>query len=227
MRSTVADASPAAEDHAYFQKLEQEFLRLRGSATLLSAADWQVAREWRHAGVPADLVVEVMRALFARQRERAPKRGISSLRYFRAAVAAAWDEALALQAGGERVATAPEPTVEGRLAALAAALPEELPGRDALAAALVALGGGVEAVEPELAKLDTETLARLAAGLDAAGRAELDAEVARALAPLGGRLSGTARSEAARRLHVQALRRRFGLPLLSLFAPEALGDPEP
>jgi len=227
MRSTVADASPAAEDHAYFQTLEQEFLRLRGSATLLSAADWQVAREWRHAGVPADLVVEVMRTLFARQRERAPKRGISSLRYFRAAVAAAWDEALALQAGGQRVATAPEPTVEARLAALVAALPAGLPGRDALAAALVALGGGVEAVEPALAKLDAEALARLAAGLDPAGRAELDAEVARALAPLGGRLSGAARSEAARRLHAQALRRRFGLPLLSLFAPEALGDPEP
>ncbi len=223
----MADDSPAAEDHAYFQTLEREFLRLRGSATLLSAADWQVARDWRHAGVPADLVVEVMRSLFERQRARAPKRGISSLRYFRAAVAAAWDEALALQAGGHRVATAPEPTVEDRLTALAVSLPAGLPGRAELAAAITALTGGVEAVEPELARLDAGTLVRLATGLDARGRAELDAEVARALAPLGERLSAAARDEAAGRLRAQAMRRRFGLPLLSLFAPEALGDPEP
>lgn len=226
MPSTVADGSPGAEDHAYFRTLEQEFLRLRGSATLLAAADWQVAREWRHAGVPVELVVEVMRALFARQRERAPKRGISSLRYFRAAVAAAWDEALALRAGGQRVATAPEPTVPERLAALAACLPAGLPGRDDLVAALAALEGGVEAVEPELAKLDARTLARLRAGLDADGRAALEAEVERALAPLVGRLSAAAREQAAERLRAQALRRRHGLPLLSLFSAQALGDPE-
>jgi len=222
----VADGSPAAEDHAYFRTLEEAFLHLRGSATLLAAADWQVAREWRRAGVPTELVIEVMRALFARQRERAPKRGISSLRYFRAAVAAAWDEALALQAGGNRVATAAEPSVAERLAALSARLPAQLPGRADLAAALGALSGSVEAVEPELAKLDARTLARLEAGLDDGGRKAIDDEVARALAPLGSRLSPAARNEAANRLRGQALRRRFGLPLLSLFAPEALGDPE-
>ncbi len=226
MPSTVADGSPAAEDHAYFRTLEEAFLGLRGSATLLSAADWQVAREWRRAGVPAELVIEVMRALFARQRERAPKRGISSLRYFRAAVAAAWEEALALQAGGDRVVTAPEPSVAERLAALSALLPAELPGREDLASALAALSGSVEAVEPELAKLDAQTLARLGAGLDDVGRRAIDDEVARALAPLGSRLSAAAREAAATRLRGQALRRRFGVPLLSLFAPEALGDPE-
>ena len=226
MRSTGVDASPSAEDHAYFLQLEQEFLNLRGRATLLSAADWQVAREWRHAGVPAELVVTVMRSLFARQRERSPRRGISSLRYFRAAVAAAWDEVLALQAGGHRLPTAPEPTVEQRLAALADRLPVDLPERPALAAALAALSGGLETVEPELARLDAETLRRLEAGLDGAARAELDAEVARALSPLGERLSAAARRQASGRLRAQALRRRVRLPLLSLFAPEAMGDPE-
>jgi hypothetical protein len=227
MSSTGAEDSPAAEDHAYFRVLEESFLRLRGQATLLSAADWQVAREWRRAGIPAALVVTVMEELFARQRERAPKRGISSLRYFRAALAAAWDRALELRAGGARVATRPEPTVAERLAALAERLPADLPRRAELAGRLTALTGGVASVEPELERLDRETLAALAAGLDAEARTELDAEVIRALAPLASRLSAAARQEAATRLRAQALRRRSKLPLLSLFAPEALGDPEP
>jgi hypothetical protein len=226
MRSTEAEVSPAGEDQAYFLVLEQGFLRQRGSATLLSAADWQVAREWRHAGIPAELVLEVMAALFARQRERAPKRSISSLRYFRAAVAAAWDEALALRAGGHRVETRAEPTVGERLAALSRSLPAELPAREELAAAIVALSGPVEVVEPELARLDAATLAKQSAALDAEARAAIDAEVGRALAPLAGRLSMAARQEARSRLRNQALRRRVGLPLLSLFAPEAMGDPE-
>ncbi len=226
MRSTGAEDAPSAEDHAYFRVLEESFLRLRGQATLLSADDWQMAREWRHTGVPAELVVAVMEKLFARQRERSPKRGISSLRYFRAAVAAAWDEALALSAGGARVALRPEPTVDERLAALAGHLPVDLPGRDELARRLSALSGGVASVEPELERLDRETLADLAARLDPEARAALDAEVGRALLPLASRLSAAARREAETRLRAQALRRRYALPLLSLFAPEALGEAE-
>ena len=45
-------------------------------------------------------IIEAMEAAFARQRERRSKRGISSLRYFRAAVDAAWDERLRHLAGG-------------------------------------------------------------------------------------------------------------------------------
>lgn len=226
MRSIEADDPPSAADHAYFRVLEESFLRLRGQATLLSADDWQMAREWRHTGVPAELVVGVMERLFARQRERSPRRGISSLRYFRAAVAAAWDEALALAAGGSRVVMRPEPTVAERLAALAARLPAELPGREELARRLGALDGGIASVEPELERLDRETLADLDRRLDAEARAALAVEVGRALSPLAGRLSAAALREAETRLRAQVLRRRHGLPLLSLFAPEALGDPE-
>ena len=52
MPSTDAETEGSAEDQAYFHALEEAFLRLRGRATLLSAADWQVAREWRRAGIP-------------------------------------------------------------------------------------------------------------------------------------------------------------------------------
>jgi hypothetical protein len=220
MSSIGAEPGPSEEDQAYFRALEELFLRLRGHATLLSAADWHVAREWRHAGIPLELVAEVMQRLFERQRERAPKRGISSLRYFRAAVASAWDETLALRAGGFRDAV-PERPVAERLESLAAALPGTLPAREALAAEIRALRGAVSTVEPKLAQIDAALIARLEAGLDARARAEVAAAAQRALAPLRRRLSESAARAAEERLRVQALRRHFGLPLLSLFAPEA------
>jgi hypothetical protein len=220
MSSTAAEPGTSAEDQAYFRALEDLFLRLRGSATLLAAADWHVAREWRHAGIPIELIAEVMQRLFDRQRERAPKRGISSLRYFRAAVASAWDEALALRAGGFRDAAAERPVPE-RLEALAAALPEDLPGRAELAEEILALRGSVSTVEPKLAKIDTALIARLEAGLAPEARAALALETERALAPLRRRLSESAARAGEERLRIQALRRRYRLPLLSLFAPEA------
>ena len=75
MPSTGAEDQGSTEDQAYFRALEEAFLELRGKATLLSAADWQVASEWRRAGVPLDLVVGTMAALFERQRQRRSRRG--------------------------------------------------------------------------------------------------------------------------------------------------------
>lgn len=225
MRSTDAEDGGTAEDHAYFRALEAVFLRLRGSGTLLSADDWQIAREWRRSGVPLDLVIETFERLFARQRERRSKRGISSLRYFRRAVAAAWDEELELRAGGPN-RPAPQPlVVPEALGHLAASLPPDLPDRERFARAIVALEGTVADVEPELAELDRELLARLEVELPDAAVAELDREVAGTLARHAERLGPEERAAATARLRGQALRRRWRLPLLSLFAPEAQGTP--
>lgn len=221
MPSTGADGDGSAEDQAYFRALEEAFLRLRGKATLLAAADWQVASEWRRAGVPLELVVTTMQALFERQRLKRPRRGISSLAYFRAAVAAAWEEALALRAGGG-VAEEPMPLpVPERLARLTAALPEELPGREEIASALRELNGDVSQVEPRLAEIDRALLDRLAGGASPAEVQAMDAEVERLLAAHGGRLAPTEAEAARTRLRDQALRRRWRLPVLSLFSPEA------
>ncbi|KAB2964501.1 MAG: hypothetical protein F9K18_07470, partial [Thermoanaerobaculia bacterium] len=112
--SSTGEADPArsAEDQAYFRALEERFLALRGKATLLAAEDWETAREWRRVGIPLDLVVAEMERLFARQRERRSRRGISSLRYFSAAVHAAWAERLELGAGGARPSPDPGPPVQ-------------------------------------------------------------------------------------------------------------------
>ena len=226
MSSTAEDEGRSAEDQAYFQVLEERFLALRGQATLLSADDWATAREWRRLGIPADLVVRVMETLFQRQRERRSKRGISSLRYFRAAVEATWSEHLELGAGGHRAVADPGPTVAERLAALARALPADLPGLVPLRARLEQLEGGLEDVESALGRIDREILARLRDGLAPAERAEIDARVDRALAAALAAAPPEQLAQARESLAGRALRERFRLPLLSLFAPAALGPAE-
>lgn len=226
MSSTAAADRPGtAEDQAYFRLLEERFLALRGRATLLSGEDWETARAWRHLGVPAEVVIEVMERLFARQRERRGRRGISSLRYFRAAVEAAWHERLELGAGAARPVADAGPPVEERLAALARALPAGLPGRAALAERIAGLAGDFERVEGGLAELDRATLEELRRGLAADELAAIRARVERAVGMALAAAPPAEVAQARARLEVQALRDRFGLPLLSLFSSVALGPP--
>lgn len=218
---TEAEADSEAEaDQAYFQAIEETFVRLRGAPLLLSPADWQVARRWHRDGVPLPLVQRVLEEVFARRRERGAKGRINSLRYCKPAVEATWTEVQQLTAPGHR--TDAEPLdVAPRLAALADSLPEELPGRAELASRILGLAGESEAVEGALAELDRELLERATAGLDDGARTELDAAVESTLATLAARLPPEDLASARERLRRQLLRRRVGLPVLSLFSPEA------
>ena len=60
-----------------------------------------------------------------------------------------------------------------------------------------------------------------AAGLTGEERAEIDAAVEKTLTLLRGRLPADELAASRDRLFRQALRRRLGLPVLSLFSPEA------
>ena len=227
MSSTDEPEGGSAEDQAYFRTLEQRVLALRGRATLLAADDWTTARAWRRSGIPVELVVEVMEELFARQRERGSRRGISTLRYFRAAVEAAWSERLELEAGGWKVAKLPVLAPAERLAALAESLPGTLPGREELQQRILALDGDVEGIEAQLAELDRTVLEQLALMLDEAERSALRERAGHAAALASAALPRDQVEAARRRLEQRALRERFGLPLLSLFSPEALPREEP
>ncbi len=207
-------------DHVYFQAVEEIFVELRGAPLLLSPADWQVARRWHQEGVPLELVRRTLAEVFARRKERGAKGRISSLRYCGPAVEAAWSEVRELTAPGRR-AEAPVLEVPPRLAALAASLPPDLPDREALAGRLTALDGDPQQVEDRLASLDREMLDAAAAGLDAGVRAEVEAAVEKTLAALGKRLPAEDLDLSRERLARQVLRRRAGLPVLSLFSPEA------
>jgi hypothetical protein len=207
-------------DHAYFQAVEEIFVELRGAPLLLSPADWQVARRWHQEGVPLELVKRALVDVFARRSERGAKGKISSLRYCSHAVEVAWEEVRELTAPGRR-AGAPAFEIPPRLAALAAALPADLPDRETLAARIAALDGYPQDVEDRLSSLDREMLDLAAGGLDAEVRAEFHSAVEKTLAALGSRLPAEELEHSRERLARQVLRRRLGLPLLSLFSPEA------
>ncbi len=228
MTATAPDEVPSSADHAYFLAIERTFLGLRRKAALLTAADWQEAQGWHCQGIPVALIQDVMEKLFERQ-HAGKGRTISGLRYFRAAVAAAWEEMLALKAGG-RAEEAVALPVESRLANLAASLPPALPQRPRWVAALAALaarGGSASEVEEALCALDSELLRTLREELAADdGKALVDqaAQVDQALARLRGRLAEDDLVLARARVTEQLLRRRFEAPVLSLFSPEARGQ---
>ena len=203
------------EDHAYFQAVEEIFVRLRGAPLLLSPADWQVASRWHREGVPLDLVERVLEEVFAKRKERGTKGRINSLRYCAPAVEAAWADLRELTAPGERAEADPL-DIAARLRSLASAVP------DAFKERVLALHGDAPAVEAALSALDREMLA--GAALTPELREEVDAAVEKTLAALKGRLPADELERSRERLTHQVLRQRLGLPVLSLFSPEAQLD---
>lgn len=222
MSGTVPDPPPSAEEHHYFQAIEANFLRLRGKAVLLSASDWQIAQGWYRAGVPLEVVLQVMELLFERSRSR-KGRAISALRYFKAAVEAAWEEVEALSAGSRRDRLEPV-RVDERLRRLTEALPVDLPQREEWVARIQALGGTVETVEQGLSGLDVELLTAGKDALPAAERETVRRQIEEALARLRGRLPAAELERSRVHLEAQLLRRLLDLPVLSLFAPQARNE---
>jgi len=238
---TGTEETEALTDHQYFQAIEEVFVRLRGAPLLLPPKDWQTARAWHREGIPLDLVLRTVEEVFERRRERGEEQKVLYLRYCDRAVRGAWEEAreLTAAAAARRAEGVADRGGGGldvgrRLDALAGSLPGDLPGRAELAEGIRRLGSaGTDAgpssvderrVEKELAALDRETVEGLIDALDPERRAVLDAEVGRAMAGLAARLPRDEGERARARLLQQKVRRIFGLPTLSLFAPEA--DPE-
>jgi hypothetical protein len=213
------------DDQAYFLAIEDFFVRLRGAPLQLAPADWHVARRWHRQGIPLALVRQAIEVVFARRRERGLK-PYCRLRYCAPAVEEAWAQHLELAAPGGRAAAEPL-DVAARLSRLAAALPAGLPGMEELKRRLSELsraGLDPQSLEERLADLDRAALDGALAALAAERRATLDATVAKALSALGGRLPAAEVERARERLARQVLRELTGLPMLSLFSPEALPD---
>ncbi len=244
MSDKPRDAS--ASDHAYFQALEAAFIRLRGAPLLLSPADWQVAKGWRREGVPLELVVRVMERVFERRAETGEKTGIRSLRYFRSAVAGAWQRILEL-GGGEKERLAEPVDISDRLERLAAALPTrsgllEAPASESdqlskllrvslagaiagaveeLAKQILSLTGSASTVEGALQRLDRAFMDRLREGLDAPTLTALEESLQESLVALSERMGGDTHDQTLGLLLRRRLRQELELPVLSLFSPEA------
>jgi len=68
----------------YFRAVEEEFVRRRGSAMLLSPRDWGLIAEWYEAGIPMRVVLQGIGNVFDAHARRAPEhRRINSLSYCR------------------------------------------------------------------------------------------------------------------------------------------------
>ncbi len=225
-----ADGEEPSGPHPYFLAIEDVFLDLRGAPLQLSSKDWQVAKAWHEEGIPLELVERAIRELFAR---RAARQGedddadkVWSLAWCQRSVKAAWRRHQKLQApasGGDEEAL----DVPARLANLAAALPEDLAGRDALAEEIRTLSGDAETVEARLTALDRELVRRVSDALSATDAADVERQLSASRAALSERLPAAELERAGERMREEVLRRRLGLPVLSLFAPEALPSQEP
>ena len=229
-KSTTASTAPTETGdfesaHAFFMAIEDAYLRLKGKAALLPPSNWQLAERWYREGIPIGLIEQALEEVFVR-RWQAGKEGINSLRYARPAVEKAWKAYQKLQAPGVSEASEDSVDVASRVAALARSLPPSWSGCEEWARTLGELSdvGDTERVEERLAELDAAMLAAAWDGLDAERREELTQRVEASIEPLRSRLPASEIERAEQRLRHRLLRATLKLPLLSLFAPEALAD---
>ncbi len=208
-------------EQAYFRVIEEMLVRWRGASVSVGTSDWHIAERWYEMGIPLDLIDRVIGEVVSLRKERKVKGRLASLRYCAPAVESAWEEISELIALGESV-PAPALDVPSRLAALAAAL--ERVGVEEVAAQVRALappGTLAEAVEQRLAGLDAEMLERTDRGFAPDDLAAVATEIDKSLRTLSGRLPAAEIEPARDRLRRHAVRRRAGLPFLSLFSPDA------
>ncbi len=205
----------------YFQAIEEAFIRLRGAPLMLSPADYQVVRRWFGAGIPLDFVCRALEEIFRRRSERGEISSIYSLKYCQRPVEEAWRERRELTAGASRGPVSEVP-IRARLETLAKALPASLPGRRGIVEKILNLEGGAATVEERLSGLDRRLLGELVAGLNEEDRAKMLRQAEQGLSSLENRLPKSELGRLRDHLVRRALRRKLGLPLLSLFAPEVV-----
>lgn len=206
-------------DRVWFESIERVFIRLRGAPLLLSPADWQVARRWRREGIPLELIVESLEQVFLRRAERNTRGKVNSLRYCAPAVEAAWEERRELLSGGQSRDAGGTPSLSERLRSIAEGLPAGLSERKRLVDTIRTLEGSPESVEQKLGEIESAILDDFETRLAEDEKEAVEKEVESALARLSARLSDSETARTRDLLRRRALRRKAGIPELSLFAP--------
>ncbi|HEX4955662.1 MAG TPA: hypothetical protein VF017_19930 [Thermoanaerobaculia bacterium] len=215
MSATGLEHSP---EYEYFKAIEEYFQKQRDSGNPLVRDDYHRARKWFQEGIPLTIVLPAIGKAVRERREREKKRSYIGLRYCVPAVEAAWLQFRELQVGAAPSETAAVLEPEPLLALLADGLPVALPERASWQERIRGLAGDAEAVEKGLAALENELLASLAEREGAEARREAAAQLEAALARVAARLPEAELVRARERLERDLLRRRWGLPVLSLFA---------
>jgi hypothetical protein len=209
-----------SDEQAYFRRIEEVFVGLRGAPLLLSPKDWQLVRGWYTQGVPLDLIVRTLEVQFEARRERGSSNTVSSLRYFQRAIDKVWDEVRQLTQDVAQRREVEPLSLEGRLQELAERLPDDLVDVEEWRRRICALEGTSDVVESALEDLDDELLASLRQRLDDTAATEMGELVATRLQKLKTRLPDDQLESARQRLFDRALRERFEVPVLSLFVAD-------
>ena len=233
---------PGEAGDAYYRAVEEEFVRRRGAAMLLSPRDWSLIGEWKEAGVPLRVVLQAINNIFDAFERRAPAgRKINSLSYCKQEVLALHDLYRTLRAVEAGRPQGPDEAA-GRSAAvrhlgrLARQIRVSMAGasearRDRLVASLARVGAELKhvrkeirnglleprALEDRLRALDEDLLEAVRDSLPAAEVASLEERAARTLGPAGGKMNPEARERTRLAHEARLLREAAGLPRLTLF----------
>ncbi len=212
------------EEGEYYQAIEETFVSHRGDPLFLSNADWDLARQWRQAGIPLRVVLRgIADAVDSHAHSWGRKRKIASLRYCAMEVERArerWHRALGPgQDEAPRIEAALRSVADRlRLASLGGGGSQAI-ARSLAVGILARLGSQspMEELDRWLAQGEERLLAALdeEEGSQAALAAVVEAE--KGLAPYQGRMPDRVleqiREDAVTRIRLAA----HGLPRLSLF----------
>jgi hypothetical protein len=224
-----ARASQPGEANRYFRSVEDHFVRLRGAPLVLSPDDWHLAASWLERRIPLQVVLRAISEVFETARTRKRRRPVLSLSYCRHAVEEAY--VLHLQSAVGEARAEPgrarrRPLVE-RLAEWERLTdtwgPEaRLEGLELLEKAEEVLAGleagrcGAESAETRLSELEHGLLDVAARSLPPSEHDHLVAECERRLADYRDRMTAEVYARTRQRALAGELRRRLGLPRLSL-----------
>jgi len=241
-RKTTSVPPIPREEKRYFNRIEERFCALRGAAMLLSPRDWALIGEWWKEEIPLAVVLESLEEVFRARigRGEAPGR-IGSLAYVRHEVERRWELQRELRAATREPAAESyrlQGEIRRHLGRLARRLREvassaQGEGREEMARVLSEIEAGLKTLLPReavqwdpgqaesiLEKMDSELLQAAREALDREDRARLAAEAEAALEPRRGAMRPRAFAETRRALEDHLLRRRWGIPRLSLLAED-------
>jgi len=220
-----------AFDEGYYEEVESYFVARRGSPLFITPSEWDLVRRWEQQGIPLAVVKEGIDRVFERPKTLLKPRRLG---YCRQTVEAAFrrfrESSLGGRAGGtaqdDSSASAHLTEVSSRLQDLAAARSETKSELSLLlertAAAVRSLSERAEEapgeVERELTALDGKLVVESEAVLGDAVREELRREAESSLESYRGRMPEKIYRAALESGYRRRLRRKLGLPTLSLYA---------
>ena len=231
----------------YFSEIEERFTRRRGSVLLLSTLDWALIETWREAGVPLAAVLRGIDDAFDKYEARSARaaggkgrlRRVNGLAWCAQAVMQATEQMAEASVGSapaeystatresgfeaERVGRFLRRNAEAVAAAGVPAGAVEL--RDATAARLLELAGGVAAVsaiplddlDRTLTVLEERLVAALMAAAPEATLVALRGQADAALSAFRGKMGAVQLRQVREQFLTRKLLAEYSLPRLSLF----------